>query len=323
MKGISFLFLLFSLFSLNSWATSCTTSNLDVVVLGSGGPEIQLFRSNPPPQARASASYLVRENSQAKFLVDLGTGALQNFAKADAKIEDLKAIFVSHFHVDHINDLPALLKASFFSDRTDDLPIYGPTGNEVIPDTAQFIARLFGENGAYAYLSDFLSGDANYLMKPISVNADKHHPVLFTTEIDGFQIQAIGTEHGLLPALAWRIEKNGCSVVFSGDTSNKGKTLNQLVKNANWFVAHNAVPESSQDRVAQKLHMKPSEIGEIAQQGAVKNVLLSHLMRRTENAKTETKQAIEQRYKGKIHFAEDCAIYALNGANQTASCKKQ
>ncbi|MFD1806836.1 MBL fold metallo-hydrolase [Pasteurella oralis] len=304
----------------NVQGKSCTTSNLDVVILGSGGPEIALFRSTSPVQTRASASYLVRENGQAKFLVDLGSGALQRFAQAQAKIEDLQGILVSHFHVDHINDLPALIKASFFSQREQDLPIYGPTGNEVIPDTTMFLTRLLGEQGAYAYLSDFLTGEENYQIKPISVNANKQQPVIFHTTIDGFNIQAVGTEHGLLPALAWRIEKAGCTVVFSGDTSNQGRTLDLITQNADLFIAHNAVPESSQDNVAQKLHMRPSEIGRIAHNGNIKSLVLSHLMRRTEHVKTQTEQAIKTQFKGNITFANDCEIYSIKTGNKIGEC---
>ncbi|AKD37991.1 hypothetical protein I926_03315 [Pasteurella multocida subsp. multocida OH4807] len=301
-------------------SSSCQHSNLDVVILGSGGPEVALFRSHTPLPSRASASYLIRENGQAKFLVDLGSGALRHFAQAKAKLEDLQGILVSHFHVDHINDLPALIKSSFFAERTQNLRIYGPTGNDFVPDTTTFLSRLFGENGAYAYLSDFLTGGESYQLQPLSVNANKQPPVVFETIIDGFKINAIGTEHGLLPALAWRVEKAGCSVVFSGDTSNQGRTLDHLAKQADLLIAHNAIPESSQDHIAQKLHMRPSEIGRIARDNQVKHVILSHLMRRTEQVMPETEQAIKQYFTGGITFAQDCDIYSVQTGKKIDTC---
>ncbi|HDR0641957.1 MBL fold metallo-hydrolase [Pasteurella multocida] len=319
-KSNIILFLSLSLFSLTTIAQQCAQQDLDVVVLGSGGPEIQLFRNNPSPPPRASASYLVREKGKAAFLVDFGTGALQNFARSGAKIEDVKGILITHFHVDHINDLPALVKASFFSSRHHDLAIYGPTGNEFIPDTEQFITRLLGEKGAYSYLSGFLTGDESYQIQPTSVPADKTAPMHFHTEIDGFQLSAIATEHGLLPALAWRIEKGGCRIVFSGDTSNQSNSLDRLVQEADLFIAHNAVPETSQDNVANKLHMRPSEIARIAQQGNVKNLLLSHLMRRTEHVKAQTKNIIQVQFDGKIAFANDCDVYTVATGIKKGQC---
>lgn len=295
-------------------AAQCSHNNLDVVVLGSGGPELT--------DKRASTGYLVLENGKARFIVDFGAGASLNFERAGGKINDLEALLFTHFHVDHSNDLPALVKASFFSDRERDLPIYGPTGNHTIPTTPEFIERHFGEHGVYPYLSDFLTGDAAFSIKPIAVNADKAKPQLFETKIAGFTLKAIPVEHGLLPSLGWRIEKDGCSVTVSGDTSNAGKTLDTLAKNTDIFIAHNAVPESSKDSIALKLHMPPSEIGRIARTTQSRSLVLSHFMQRTVNAKPATTSAIRQSYKGPLSFAEDCDIYSLKSGMKTGSCKQ-
>ncbi|QLB13558.1 ribonuclease BN (tRNA processing enzyme) [Bisgaardia hudsonensis] len=293
-------------------ATSCINSEIDVVVLGSGGPELT--------DRRASTGYLLREKGKARFIIDFGAGASLNFERVGGKIEDLEALLFTHFHVDHVNDLPAIIKASFFSDRERDLPLYGPTGNHIIPSTSVFVERQFGVNGVYPYLSDFLTGEAVYRLIPIEVNADHDNPRLFTTKIGDFSIQAIGVDHGLLPSLAWRIEKDGCSLVISGDTNNSGKTLEHLAKTADIFIAHHAVPESSKDHVAQHLHMKPSEIGRISRDSKVHHLLLSHFMHRTEHTEDETQSAIRSYYNGPLDFAKDCDIYQLQTGKKIGSC---
>lgn len=295
-------------------ASTCSHAGLDVVVLGSGGPELS--------DKRASTGYLVRENGKARFIVDFGAGSSLNFERAGGEIKDLEALLFTHFHVDHSNDLPALVKASYFSGRTRDLPIYGPTGNHTIPTTPVFVERHFGEKGVYPYLSDFLNGEAAFTLKPVAVNADKKAPKLFETKLGGFTVKAIPVEHGLLPSLGWRIEKNGCSVTVSGDTSNAGKTLDVLAQNTDVFIAHNAVPESSTDRIAVKLHMRPSEIGRIARQTGSRSVVLTHFMRRTENVKPQTFAAIRKNYQGRLSFAQDCDIYSLKSGAKTGSCKQ-
>lgn len=295
-------------------ASTCSHAGLDVVVLGSGGPELS--------DKRASTGYLVRENGKARFIVDFGAGSSLNFERAGGEIKDLEALLFTHFHVDHSNDLPALVKASYFSGRTRDLPIYGPTGNHTIPTTPVFVERHFGEKGVYPYLSDFLNGEAAFTLKPVAVNADKKAPKLFETKLGGFTVKAIPVEHGLLPSLGWRIEKNGCSVTVSGDTSNAGKTLDVLAQNTDVFIAHNAVPESSTDRIAVKLHMRPSEIGRIARQTGSRSVVLTHFMRRTENVKPQTSAAIRKNYQGRLSFAQDCDIYSLKSGAKTGSCKQ-
>lgn len=290
--------------------TTCSDDGLDVVILGSGGPELG--------DKRASTGYLVREQGKARFLVDFGAGASLNFEKAGGEIEDLHAILFSHFHVDHSNDLPALIKASFFSDRQRDLPIYGPTGNHVIPSTPEFIQRQFNTQGVYPYLADFLTGEASFAITPLAINADLKNPKTFRTTLHGFTISAIPISHGLLPSLAWRIEKNGCSLTVSGDTSNQGRTLDSLAKNSSLFIAHNAVPEHSHDTVATHLHMTPSEIGRIAKNG-VQSLILSHFMKRTSDHQT-SQHAIRQHYQGKLHFANDCDIYSFKTGEKTGQC---
>jgi ribonuclease BN (tRNA processing enzyme) len=50
--------------------------------------------------------------------------------------------------------------------------------------------------------------------------------------------------HGSVPALAWRVEIGGKSIVFSGDTNGEGNLV-RLAKDADLFIAHNAVPEGA------------------------------------------------------------------------------
>ena len=120
-------------FSANAQAAACRNPNLDVVVLGSGGPELD--------DNRASVGYLVRENGRAAVLVDFGSGTSLNFERAGAKIEDLQAVLLSQFHVDHVNDFPALVKGAVFTRRNRDLPVYGPSGNRIVPALPHSIWR--------------------------------------------------------------------------------------------------------------------------------------------------------------------------------------
>ncbi|PAT31156.1 MBL fold metallo-hydrolase [Vandammella animalimorsus] len=290
----------------------CRNTGLDVVVLGSGGPELG--------DRRASSSYLLRENGQARFLIDLGPGAALNFERAQGRIEDVQALLFTHLHVDHVGDLPALIKAAFFSRRNQDLPLYGPTGSELFPTTPLFVQRQFGPQGVYPYLADYLSGDESFTLKPVAVAADRAQPVPFRTELAGFALTAMPVEHGLVPALAWRIEKDGCALVVSGDTSNRGRTLDALAQGADVFIAHNAIPEDSEDRIARLLHMPPSEIGRIAAQAGSRSLVLSHFMRRTEGVQQATAQAIARHYGGPLAFAQDCDIYALHSGARIGQC---
>ena len=94
--------------------------------------------------------------------------------------------------------------------------------------------------------------------------------------------------HGGVPALAWRVELGGKVIVFSGDTNGDNGNLELLAKDADVFVAHNAIPEG-ETGAARALHMPPSVIGRIAAAAKVKSLVLSHRMLRSLGHESQTR----------------------------------
>jgi len=283
-------------------AQSCGSQGVAVQVLGSGGPELQ--------DKRASSSYLVWENGQPHVLIDSGGGSALRFGESGATMSQLDVILFSHLHVDHSGDFSALIKSSWFEDRKRPLPIYGPPGNDFMPSTTEFVSDLFGDHGAYRYLSELLvAGEGgSYRMQPHNVVADSTPVVAFRGS--DLSVSAVRVIHGGVPALAWRVEVGGKSVVFSGDTNGEGKSLTQLAKNADLFVAHNAVTEGASG-VERKLHMPPSVIGQIAADANVKSLVLSHRMMRTLGKEDQTQAEIRKHYSGPLALANDLDCFPV------------
>jgi len=283
-------------------AQSCGSQGVALQVLGSGGPELQ--------DKRASSSYLVWENGRARVLVDAGGGSALRFGESGATMSQLDVIVFSHFHVDHSGDFTALIKSSWFEDRKQALPIYGPPGNDIMPSTTEFVSDLFGDRGAYRYLSELLvAGEGgSYRMQPHNVVADSK-PVA-VLQNGGLSLSAVRVIHGAFPALAWRVDISGKAIVFSGDTNGEGEGLVRLAKNANLFVAHNAVPEGATG-VERQLHMPPSVIGQIAADAHVKSLVLSHRMLRTLGKEDQTQAEIKKRYSGPLAFANDLDCFPV------------
>lgn len=279
----------------------CSTRGVALQVLGSGGPEVS--------DQRASSSYLVWLNGESKVLVDVGGGSGDNFGRSGADVNALDVILFTHFHVDHSADLPVLIKSSFFSDRTRDLPIYGPSSNRRFPDTHGFLEALFGDQGAFRYLSPYLHDDRSfgYRMLPKIVDIKRRTiQTGFANEV--LNTTAVAVHHGSIPALAWRIETGGRVLVFSGDMNGDYRTLPILAKDADILVAHNAVAKGARG-VERALHMPPALIGEIAAEAKVKKLVLSHRMLRTLGKEEQTLREIRQHYLGPVSFAEDMECY--------------
>jgi ribonuclease BN (tRNA processing enzyme) len=284
-------------------AQSCGSEGLAMQVLGSGGPEVE--------DKRASTSYLIWENGRARVIVDAGGGSALRFGESGAKMSQVDVFLFSHFHVDHSSDFPALVFSSWFGDRKRPLPIFGPSGNRIMPSTTEFVHDLFSDpHGAWRYLSEMVepNPEGTYELQPHNV-APSSAPVLVFRNVD-MVVYAVSVVHGPFPALAWRVEISGRRIVFSGDTDGEGQGLTQLASNADIYVAHNAVPEGATG-LERRLHMPPSVIGTIAANAHVKQLVLSHRMLRTLGKEGQTQTEIRRRFSGPILFANDLNCFPL------------
>jgi len=274
-----------------------------VQVLGSGGPELQ--------DKHASTSYLIWDHGRARVIVDAGGGSALRFGESGAQMSQPDFFLFSHFHVDHSGDFPSLIFSSWFEDRSRPLPVYGPSGNEYMPSTTEFVHDLFADpHGAWRYLSELVEpgSESSYQLQPHDV-APSSTPVLVTRNGD-MALYAVSVVHGVFPALGWRVEIGGKRIVFSGDTNGDGDGLTQLAMNADLFVAHNAVPEGATG-LERRLHMPPSVIGTTAANAHVKQLVLSHRMLRTLGKEKDTEAEIRRRYSGPIAFANDLDCFPV------------
>lgn len=103
---------------------------MKLTVLGSG--------TSVPHPDRASAAHWL-ETSGGSLLLDISADAAHRMAEERLDWSNLDAIWVSHFHLDHLGGLPTFLFGSKWApqtqSRTKPLRIFGPTGLERIMKT--------------------------------------------------------------------------------------------------------------------------------------------------------------------------------------------
>lgn len=295
------------LFSLHAIAADDAIKNdsmrcegVSVQVLGSGGPELD--------DGRASSAYLVWYHDEAKVLIDAGSGSSVQFGAAGASFETLDAILLSHLHTDHSAELPSFVKGSYFGSRSKDLPIIGPDGNDVMPSTEDYVDALLGKKGAFRYLSSYTQPHQDdYLLTAISATEPT-----FSYDINpSITVSAMDVHHGPIPALAWKVNVNGCMAVFSGDTNDADGTLAEFAKHADILVLHNAIGDDASGS-AKQLHMTPTQLLNIASASKVKRVVLSHIMKRSEPGLSALTDAIAVIAPGRVYAAQDLMNVPLN-----------
>ncbi|MEM1433987.1 MAG: MBL fold metallo-hydrolase [Pseudomonadota bacterium] len=280
----------------------CGEEGVWIQILGSGGPELN--------DNTASASYLVWQDGKARVLIDPAPGSSLLFDLAQARYEDLEAVLISNLNVHHVGDLPAFIKGAQFADRTEPLRIFGPDGEAPYPGTTQFIERLIGPDGAFAYLAPSLEVKAmGKRIVPQDIPA-KGRRVWARFGTETLQIAAVPVNHGSVPALAYRITMGDQTLVFSGNFNNEKDTLVAFAEGADALVLHHAIPESARG-AARELDVRPSQIGRIASRIDPNFLILGHRTNRTRGVESLTRNAIEETYLGDVLFGSDLECWGL------------
>jgi ribonuclease BN (tRNA processing enzyme) len=271
---------------------------LDLTVLGSGGPGAD---------GRASSCFVLSLDGTPRILIDAGSGAFTRLGEAHISLDKLDLILLTHLHIDHAGELPGILKARVVSTQGPiDFHIFGPTGSGQFPSTSRFMDLLFGKGGAFAYLSDF-SAPMTIVATDVDARLQPGAKPRTLLEQNGLKISAIAGHHFDAPAIIYRVDYKGRSVVFSGDIDKFGLANLRLIADRCDLLVFNAVvldPPGS-PLILYSLHTPPKKIGEVAGAAHIGALLLAHLNPSIDEAHEAVLASIRRGYDGPVAFAED------------------
>jgi ribonuclease BN (tRNA processing enzyme) len=271
-------------------------------VLGSGGPIAD--------DDRASSGYIIWVDGRSRVLIDAGGGTFLRFGEAGASFVDLDFVGLSHFHTDHSADFPALLKSGNFSGRQQPLPLAGPGPGGPFPGLGAWLESMFAAgSGAYGYLSGYLDGSSGLAkLLPREIDRETPRPVrVLDAEIT---IDALPVPHGIVPALGFRVNAAGASVVFASDQNGSSDAFTAFAKDASMLVMHLPIPEDATGAALQ-LHARPSRVAGIATEAGARALVLSHFMSRSLRDLDGNVDVVRGGYDGTLVVAEDLACVVV------------
>ncbi len=197
-----------------------------IVALGTGMP-------TPITRAQKSTSWYVELGNGDIFLFDVGSGSSENLFALRPDFARVDKAFMSHLHTDHVGDTDSLWIGGWLSGRYTPLHIYGPSGAEPELGTAAFVEGLTktfawdvrGRSGALPDAGgQLIAHEFDY----------KQEGVVY--EENGVKIFSFPAIHAIDGSVSYRLEWNGLSFVFGGD-SYPNKWFLKHAKNAD-FVIH-------------------------------------------------------------------------------------
>lgn len=168
---------------------------MKLVILGSG-------TSVPHPQRASSAYWL--ETKGGSLLLDISPDATHRLAQEALDWPNLDAIWVSHFHLDHLGGLAPFLFGLKWAPQTQErskpLRIFGPQGVTRLLETID-------QSNQYRLL------DQHFIIECVEIDSGSDVEIL-----PGVNAQTFSTPH-TRESLAIRLnEVNGPSLVYTSDT---------------------------------------------------------------------------------------------------------
>lgn len=172
---------------------------------------------SPLPSDRAQACTAVFANGTF-LLFDAGDGAARSLEALLLPVTELTAVFVTHFHSDHIADVGEVISRSWILGRTTPLAIHGGPGVDRLVDGFNLIYSL---DDAYrtAHHGEeiFPPGSGRATATTIPAPGPEGSVVY---DVRGVTVTAYEVNHApIAPAYAYRVEYGGRSVTISGDTT--------------------------------------------------------------------------------------------------------
>ncbi|MDP5053077.1 MAG: MBL fold metallo-hydrolase [Congregibacter sp.] len=183
---------------------------LHLALCGAGGPM---------PAPKASGPCVTVVAGKRLFIVDAGTDGLRNLSRMGYPTGSIEAVFLTHFHSDHIDGLGELATIRWVSAGNQQaLPVYGPQGVENVVD---------GFNKAYQSDARYRQAHHGNRVAPLSgagmlakaFIAPAEGTLITVLEDDDLKIEALTVKHSPVePAVAYRFRYKDRSLLITGDT---------------------------------------------------------------------------------------------------------
>lgn len=263
-------------------ATMSQYEGLKVYLCGTSSP------LPAPGRAQACVAVLAGESL---YLVDAGAGSAQVAAIGRLPLERLEAVFLTHFHSDHIAALPEFNLNSWVAGRPKPLTVLGPTGVSEIVD---------GLNDAYRLDQRYrVAHHGEELLAPnLGVMEARLMEAGTVLDMGDLIITSFLVNHDpVRPAVGYRFDYRGRSVVISGDATittglvEAATGADLLLQDSLSLPIIKSLEKASTGRRMEKIffdiqdyHAHTSELSALIAKSGVRQLALYHLVPPPQNA---------------------------------------
>jgi len=230
------------------------------------------------------------------YIVDVGDGSTRNITLMGFQTGKIEAVLLTHFHSDHIAGLGEVMLQRWAggSNKTP-LDVIGPAGVETVVEGFNTAYSLdAGYRVAHHGPETVPPSGAGGIARPFKLGPEEDASIVVVDK-DGVKITAFKVDHRpVVPAVGYRFEYKGRSLVISGDTV-YSESLLKHAKGADllfhealnpWMVEMirdqaDVSPVPSLKKIAGDIpsyHSSPEDAAKIADQAGVKHLVYYHII---------------------------------------------
>ena len=250
---------------------------------------------SPMPDPRRSGPCTAVIAGEKLFLVDVGAGSSRVLSRMSIPHGEIDAIFLTHFHSDHIDGLGEMLLQRWANGaHAKPTPIYGPQGVESV--VAGF-GRAYSKDQEYrvAHHGKEIVPPSGAGGEPRSFRLPPEGEAPVVYEEAGVKISVFRVNHEpVAPAVGYRFDYKGRSLLISGDTT-KSSNLQQFANDVDLLIHEALAPQlvavltkgavaAGRHNIARitrdilDYHATPVEAAEVARDANVKHLLFNHIV---------------------------------------------
>ena len=269
------------------------------------------------------------------FIVDAGPGSAATLNRMLLNPGRVEAVLLTHFHGDHVGGLGDLaLQRWIAASAESPLEVYGPTGVDSVVE---------GTTVAYANDNDYrIAHHGERIAPPAGRGLSAKEFSIETTdrtviiESPSLKVTAFTVDHGpVKPAVGYRFDYKGRSVVISGDTRasaaveresmnvdlllHEGLSPRLVALMESGFARHARTAYAQVMADIRNYHTSPEEAAEIAQRAGVRMLVFNHIVPPLPSRLLDARFLGEasSRYDGPIRVGVDGDWFSLPAGSTT------
>jgi ribonuclease Z len=249
-----------------------------IVALGTGPALASAGRDN---------TFFLFDSPGGSLFIDCAGSPFHKLLKVGADPNNLAGVILTHSHPDHMYGLPSLIHELWLHGRRDTLHIFANAATQRVAEALVDVFQLKAKPVPLEF--HLIPGDEEYLL----------------LESESYWVHTTPVRHEV-PTSAVRItsRENGRVAAFSADSS-PCPELVALARGADLLF------QECGFETPHPFHSTPEQVGELAAEAGVGQVILVHCHRNLTEEPYVTMSEIAKRYHGEVRFASDLEEYEL------------